>query len=261
MVEGLQLTREGPVAVLTLNRPDRRNAFTRDMRMAMITEIEALNLDDGCRAVVLTGADGHFSAGADISNVGKDEAPWSLVKTRQNMAEVHRVVRAIVTSPKVFVSAVEGLAFGGGFALAAACDQLIAAKTARFGAAFCKLGLIGDMGLMWSLKERVGLARAKRIILLGKEVGGAEAGTIGLADEVTETGGALAAALALANQFAEVAPLSMAYTKASYARGIDGIEDAFACELDYVPILNRTEDFKAAVKAFQTKTKPVFTGR
>lgn len=261
MVEGIELTREGPVAVLTLNRPERRNAFTRDMRMAMIAEIEALNLDDGCRAVVLTGAGGHFSAGADISNVGKDEAPWSLIRTRENMAEVHRLVRAIVTSPKVFVAAVEGLAFGGGFALAAACDQLVAAKTARFGAAFCKLGLIGDMGLMWSLKERVGLARAKRIILLGKEVSGAEAGTLGLADDVVETGEALAAALALAGQFAEVAPLSTAYTKASYARGIEGIEHAFACELDYVPILNRTEDFKAAVKAFQTKTRPVFTGR
>ena len=261
MVDGLEITREGPIAILTLSRPDRRNAFTRDMRMAMIAEIEALNLDDSCRAVVLTGAGGHFSAGADISNVGKDEAPWSLIKTRANMAEVHRVVRAMVTSPKVFVAAVEGLAFGGGFALAAACDQIVAAKTARFGAAFCKLGLIGDMGLMWSLKERVGLARAKRIILIGKELSGAEAGAIGVADEVVETGEALAAALELAGQFAEVAPLSMAYTKASYARGIDGIEDAFDCELDYVPILNRTEDFKAAVTAFQTKTKPVFTGR
>jgi enoyl-CoA hydratase/carnithine racemase len=260
-MEGLELTREGPIATLTLNRPERRNAFTRDMRMAMIAEIEALNLDDDCRAVVLTGAGGHFSAGADISNVGKDEAPWSLIKTRENMAEVHRLVRAIATSPKVFVAAVEGLAFGGGFALAAACDQLVAAKTARFGAAFCKLGLIGDMGLMWSLKERVGLARAKRIILLGNEVSGTEAAELGLADDVVETGEALAAALELAGRFADVAPLSMAYTKASYARGIESIEDAFACELDYVPILNRTEDFKAAVQAFQTKTRPVFTGR
>jgi len=261
MTEGITLTREGSTAILTLDRPERRNAFTRDMRMAMLAEIEALNLDDGCRAVILTGAGGHFSAGADISGVGKSEAPWTLIKTRENMAEVHRLVRAIVASPKPFIAAVEGLAFGGGFALAAACDQLIAAETARFGAAFCKLGLIGDMGLMWSLKERVGLARAKRLILLGTEVSGAEAGRIGLADEVVESGGARDRARALADQFAEVAPLSMAYTKASYARGIDGIEDAFACEVDYVPILNRTEDFKAAVQAFQTKTRPVFTGR
>ncbi|GAA4819123.1 enoyl-CoA hydratase/isomerase family protein [Sphingosinicella ginsenosidimutans] len=261
MVEGLTLTREGKIAILTLDRPDRRNAFTRDMRMAMISEIQTLNLDEDCRAVVLTGAGGHFSAGADISNVGKEEAPWTLIKTRENMAEVHQLVRAIVASPKLFVAAVEGLAFGGGFALAAACDQVIAAKTARFGAAFCKLGLIGDMGLMWSLKERVGLARAKRIILLGNEVSGEEAGAVGLADEAVETGEALAAAVALANRFVAVAPLSVAYTKASYARGIDDIEDAFACELDYVPILNRTEDFKTAIAAFQTKTRPVFTGR
>ncbi len=261
MAEGVELTRDGAVAIITLNKPERRNAFTRDMRMDMLATIEALNLDDGCRAIVLTGARGHFSAGADISNVGKEEAPWSLLKTRENMAEVHRLVRAITLSPKLFVAAVEGLAFGGGFALASACDQLVAARTARFGAAFCKLGLIGDMGLMWSLKVRVGLPRAKRIILLGKEVSGEEAGRIGLADEITDEGAALSGAMALAREFAEVAPLSMAYTKASYARGIATIEDAFACELDYVPILNRTEDFKAAVAAFQTKTRPVFTGR
>lgn len=260
-MDGVELTRDGTTAILTLNVPGKRNAFTRDMRMDMIDKIAALNLDDGCRAIVLTGASGHFSAGADISNVGKGAAPWSLIQTRENMAEVHRLVRAIVVSPKLFIAAVEGLAFGGGFALAAACDQLVAARDARFGAAFAKLGLLGDMGLMWSLKERVGLARAKKIILLGREVGGEEAGNIGLADLVTAPGAALAEALALAAAFADVAPLSLAYTKASFARGIDTLEDAFTCEMDYVPILNRTEDFKTAVAAFQAKEKPVFSGR
>lgn len=256
----IELRMEGPIAIVTINNPDKRNAFSRDMRMDMIDKFEALYLDTGCRAIVLTGAGKHFSAGADISGVGKDVEPWTLVQTRENMTEVHRLVRTIVRGPKPVIAAVEGLAFGGAFALALACDQLVAARGARFGSAFCRLGLIGDMGLMWSLKQRVGLANAKRIILLGREISGEDAKASGVADVLVEPGEALAAAIAVATEFAEVAPLSVAYTKAAFANGIETLDDAFRAELDYVPILNRTEDFKAAVEAFHSKTAPVFTG-
>ena len=98
-MDGVELSRAGATAIITLNVPGKRHAFTRDMRMDMIDKIAALNLDDDCRAIVLTGAGGHFSAGADISNVGKGTGPWSMIQTRENLAEVHRLVRAIVASP------------------------------------------------------------------------------------------------------------------------------------------------------------------
>jgi 2-(1,2-epoxy-1,2-dihydrophenyl)acetyl-CoA isomerase len=259
-MNSIRLDRDGAVAVLTIDKPDRRNAFSRDMRMLLLEQLGQLAWDEGCRAIVLTGAGDHFSAGADISNVSSDAPPWTLAQTRENMREVHRLVRAVVDGPKPVIAAVEGLAYGGGMALALACDEVVASSAARFGSAFCKLGLIGDMGLMYTLKQRVGLAKAKRIILQGREISGAEAGRIGMVDEVVEPGTALAAAKALALSYVELAPLSIAYTKASYARGIDTIEDAFAAETDYIPILNRTEDFRAAIAAFKTKTKPVFKG-
>ncbi len=260
MSDDILLERDGAVAVITLNKPAKRNAFSRDMRLEMMAHLTALNADPACRAIVLTGAGGHFSSGADLSNVDADAAPWTPVQTRENFKEVHQLVRLIVSGPKPVIAAVEGLAYGGGFALALACDHVVAAPTARFGGAFCKLGLMPDMGLLWSLKERVGVARAKRITLLGAEVSGEQAHAMCMIEDLCEPGGALAGARAVALSYGDVAPLSVAFTKAAYANGVHTLEDAFRAEMDYVPMLNTSSDFRAAVQAFKDKRKPTFTG-
>lgn len=260
MSEDILLARDGAVATLTLNKPDKRNAFTRDMRLEIMAHLTALYADNACRAIVLTGAGGHFSSGADLSKVDENAAPWTPVQTRENFKEVHQLVRMIVDGPKAVIAAVEGLAYGGGFSLALACDHVVAARNARFGGAFCKLGLMPDMGLLWSLKERVGMAKAKRITLLGREVSGEQADAMGMIEDLCEPGEALATAQAVALSYGDVAPLSLAFTKAAYARGVHTIEDAFAAEMDYVPMLNTSNDFRAAVQAFKEKRKPTFTG-
>jgi 2-(1,2-epoxy-1,2-dihydrophenyl)acetyl-CoA isomerase len=252
--------REGATAVITISKPEKRNAFTRDMRMEILDHLMALNADRDCRAIVLTGAGGHFSAGADLSTVDPNAQPWTALQTRDNFKEVHLLVRAIVTSSKPVVAAVEGLAYGGGFSLALACDHIVAARNARFGGAFCKLGLMADMGMLWLLKERVGLARTKKITLLGDEVSGEAADRMGMIEDICEPGEALAVALAVAARYAEVAPLSVAFTKTAFANGVHTLEDAFRAEVDYVPLLNTSNDFRAAVTAFKTKSKPIFTG-
>src|SRR5438045_517106 len=99
-MNSIRLERDGAVAVLTIDKPDRRNAFSRDMRMFMLEQLGQLAWDETCRAIVLTGAGVHFSAGADISNVSSDAPPWTLAQTRENMREVHRLVRAVVEGPK-----------------------------------------------------------------------------------------------------------------------------------------------------------------
>ena len=114
--------------------------------------------------------------------------------------------------------------------------------------------------LLWLLKERVGLARAKRITLLGDEVSGEAADRMGMIEDLCEAGQALATAEAAAACYAAVAPLSVAFTKAAYANGVHTLEDAFRAEVDYVPLLNTSNDFRAAVAAFKEKRKPVFTG-
>ena len=261
MTDRILLDRDGPVAIITLSNPARRNAFTPDMRRAITARLQELFLDNACRAIILTGENGHFCAGADLSRVDPAAPRPTALATRENMKEVHQLLKALHAGPKPVIAAVEGLAYGGGLSMALACDRIVAAKSARFGAAFSKLAILGDMGILYTLKQRVGLAAAKHILALGPQITGEEAVQMRLADELAEEGGALTAALAVARTYAEMAaPLSLAYTKAAYANGIDRIEDAFQAELDYLPLVIASKDFQEALSAFKEKRAPVFSG-
>jgi enoyl-CoA hydratase/carnithine racemase len=260
MADQIRLDRDGAIAVITLANPERRNAFTPEMRRAITRHLETLADDAGCRAVVLTGSGGHFCAGADLSRVDPDTPPMTGEALRENTRDVHQLVRALFCGPKPVIAAVEGLAYGGGLAMALACDHVVAARTARFGAAFSKLGIIADVGALYTLQLRLGVVGAKRFLALGPQVDGEEAVRMGLADEAAQPGEALSAALATARRYAEAAPLSLAYTKAAYGRGIGSLEDAFRAELDYLPLTVASADFQEALKAFREKRPPVFTG-
>jgi enoyl-CoA hydratase/carnithine racemase len=219
-----------------------------------------LAVDAGCRAVVLTGAGGHFCAGADLSRVDEGAPHPGPLALRENQREVLLLIERLVSGPKPVVAAVEGLAVGGGLSMALACDHVVAARTARLGTAFSRIGIIGDMGILWTLKERVGLAAAKRLLALSSQLSGEEAHALGMVDELAEEGGALAAAQAMARRYAEAAPLSVAYVKAAYGQGINTLADACRAELDYLPLVTQSNDFRNAVAAFKKKVPPVFTG-
>ncbi|SNS16000.1 short chain enoyl-CoA hydratase /Enoyl-CoA hydratase [Sphingomonas laterariae] len=261
MAEEILLERDGAIAILTIANPARRNAFTPDMRRALSRHLEVLATDPDCRAIILAGADGHFCAGADLSRVDPAQPPMSAIALRENTKQVHQLVRALFSGPKPVIAAVEGLAFGGGLGLALACDHVVAARTARFGAAFAKVGIIADVGVLHTLQIRLGVARAKRFLALGEQVDGEAAVRIGLADDLAETGAALATAKQVAGRYAEAAPLSIAYTKAAYARGLETLEDTFQAELDYLPLTVASEDFREALTAFREKRPPRFTGQ
>ena len=172
------------------------------------------------------------------------------------MTRNHRIVRAIVSGPKPVIAAVEGPAAGAGLSLAVACDYVVAGKGSKFSAAFAKVGLVPDLGLYWSLPQRVGLGMAKRMIMLAPVFAAEEAMALGIVDELTDQGAALPRALELAAEFAAVAPLSVAVTKAVYAEGCDTLEDCFRAERDHQPYLFRSEDHLGAVEAFRAR-KPV----
>ncbi|MGC9670710.1 enoyl-CoA hydratase/isomerase family protein [Planosporangium sp. 12N6] len=253
----VQVADRGAVRVLTLNRPHRRNAIDLELRVVLAERIEEAMADDAVRAIVLTGAGGTFCSGGDISTMRRQ----SPEQTRPRAEAAQRIVRAIWTGPKPVLAAVEGFAFGAGAALALACDQVIAASDATFNPTFNRVGLAGDLGIFWSLRQRAGLAAARRLLLLPRAVRGAEALDLGLADALVEPGTALEAALADAEKLAAGPPLALAAIKAMLVEGPSDPYEVLAREVDNQVRLFDTDDFAEGVAAFHERRAPVFRGR
>lgn len=257
---GITLERRGRVAILVIDNPERRNAFTPEMRRTLTADLVALNHDDEVRAIVITGAGGHFCAGADLSRIGTAPQEPSFIQAGENLKDVHHLARAIVLSPKPIVTAVEGDAFGAGLSMVAASDVAVAARTARFGTSFTKIGIVPDMGLLHSLPNRVGVARARRLVFTPTMLSGEDAHRIGLADELTEPGAALEVALEHAERLAEGAPITIALTKGAFAMGPMSLDDALRYELMHLPMALASSDSKEGLAAFKEKRKPNFKG-
>jgi 2-(1,2-epoxy-1,2-dihydrophenyl)acetyl-CoA isomerase len=258
MSDPVLVERRGETAIVILNAPEKRNALSTKMRVGLRDRLVELGLDRQCRAIILTGAAGQFCAGGDISEMVPAGADPTLATYRLHI--LHDAVRAIARGPKPVIAAVEGAAAGAGFSLAMACDYVVAAKTARFIAAFVKLGLVADCGLQFSLTQRVGPAEARRI-LLGAETVEAEHGAkIGLVDVLAVPGGAVESALAIAAGLAEAPPLAIAATKLAFSRGPASLEEALALESDLQVRLAGTQDHEEAKAAFIGRRKPTFTG-
>ncbi|HEX9834810.1 MAG TPA: enoyl-CoA hydratase-related protein [Mycobacterium sp.] len=248
----------GPVRTITLNRPAVRNAIDLPLRIALAAAIEAADADPGVRAIVLTGAGGSFCSGGDIATMTRMPAEKAL--ERMNMAQ--RVIRAIWTTPKPVLAAVEGAAFGAGAALAAACDRVIAARDARFAATFTNVGLSGDMGTYASLPARIGVARTRQLILMTTTLSAPVALEQGLVDALAEPGEALTAAQADAATLAQ---------RPAEALGVIKVMLATAPTMHPLDVLDReaaeqarlfdSDDFAEAVDAFAAKRTPVFGTR
>lgn len=258
-VDGVIVERRGAVVILTMSNPGRRNAFFPEMRRKLADTLCSVGMDSEIRAFVLTGEEGHFCAGADLSR--SRPAERTPITVRENTKDVNRLLNGIHAGARPVITAVEGDAFGAGMSMASASDKVFAGRTARFGAAFTKIGILPDMGLLYTLKTRVGLPKARELMYLSIPIGAEEAHRIGLVDELTEPGGALAAAVKYAEQLAEMPPLAIAYTKGALATGVNSIEDATRLEVDLQPILALSEDAKEGVAAFKEKRKPRFVGK
>jgi enoyl-CoA hydratase/carnithine racemase len=247
-------SRDGAVAILTFNEPAKRNALTPALRLALAEAIERIERDGAVRAVVLTGGPQAFSAGGDLSAMEVE----GLAAARERFRMLHAIVRAIVKSSKPYLAAVEGWAAGAGFSLALCCDTIVAGSGARFVAAFPKVGLVGDAGLLHTLPARVGLGRARQILLYAQPVDAAAALDWGMIDAVAPDGKALEQALERARAFETLAPLSTAFTKEYLARGLDEVLD---WERSQQAALFLTADHAEGKAAFREKRPPRFQGR
>jgi 2-(1,2-epoxy-1,2-dihydrophenyl)acetyl-CoA isomerase len=251
----LEHHREDGIATLTLRTEGKLNAFTTAMRDALTLRLRELNDDPDCRAIILTGADGNFSAGADL-------AGWAEKTVRECRVRLKRggtpLIRELVAGAKPVIAAVEGYAYGAGLALACACDYLVAAEGAKFCCAFTRVGFIPDMGLMYTLPRRVGHTKAMQMIALADVMDAERALQLGLADEVVAKGGALERAKAVAGRYAEGPPLAFELVKSAMSRGLDVMLQA---ELDLQPMPWLSEDHEEGKRAFAEKRKPRFKGR
>ena len=256
--ERIAVTRDGTVAVITIDYPERRNAMSRAMRKTLGDTLHQLMFADSqSRALVITGAGGQFSAGADISEMGKR----TILQGREVIAEACEIVRDLVSGPKPVVAAVEGVAFGAGLSLAVAADFLVAASDARLCASFLRVGLSPDFGICWTLPTKIGMSKARELLSLATEIDGAEAGRIGLANQVVGHGGALGAAIEVARGWARNPPMSMAFIKAGLTFGADTLEASLRTEIDCQPILRQSRDHREAVRASVEKRGAVFIGQ
>ena len=255
MPEGMALhaERAGGVLTLTLDYPARRNALAVPLRERLADELEAAEGDPGVRAIVLTGASGVFCSGGDISGMDVTDA----LQGRERLRRAHRSIRLLAAGTKPVVAAVEGWCVGAGLSLACACDIVVAAEDARLMAGFGKVGLMGDLGLPFTLPARVGAGRARRILLLHAQLTAAEAERIGLVEEVVPRGQTLPVAQERARFLAAQAPAPMALTKAMLAAGLDA---ALETERHHQTMLFLSEDHREGRAAFLEKREPRFGG-
>lgn len=243
---------------LTLSNPRRRNALAPALRQAMIEHMERGLADPACRVIIITGADGTFCAGGDISAMGQ-QTP---MQSRARMMRVsHQMVRLLVEGEKPVIAAVEGHAAGAGLSIAAACDIVVASRAAIFSCSFNRVGLVPDLGVAWTLPRRIGLGPTKMIMFRGKPVPAEDAAKLGLVDALAEPGAALEEARAIARDIAAVAPLSNGMAKQLINRSNGTLAEFLKAEADAQALLYATEDHREGRDAFMAKRKPSFVGR
>ncbi|ORB30344.1 enoyl-CoA hydratase/isomerase family protein [Mycolicibacterium parafortuitum] len=245
----------GAVRIITLNRPDVRNAIDIPLRLALREAIDTADADTAVRAIVLTGAGSVFCSGGDIATMQRMDRDAATERAESAQA----VIRAIWSTPKPVLAAVEGAAYGAGTSLAAACDRVVAAADARFATTFTNVGLAGDMGVFASLPRRIGIPRARQMLTLGTPVDARQAFDWGLVDALAEPGAALDAALADAERLAVKPPAALGVIKTMLAEaptlhpyGVLSREAAYQAELF------GSDDFAEGVAAYREKRRPVF---
>jgi 2-(1,2-epoxy-1,2-dihydrophenyl)acetyl-CoA isomerase len=257
--ETLLIERDGPVTVLKLNRPGKRNSIGGPMMAELYGFLQEVARDPAVRVLVLRGEGADFCPGADVKHYGGAEArpasrAWSGV-------EEYNVAVLLHEMPAVTIAAISGACAGAGFGWACACDLRVASETARFNSAFLDVGVAGDMGAPWTLPRLVGAAKARELYFLPGKFDAAEALRIGLVSRVSSRDMFETDLKALTDRLA-AAPLALATMKSNFVAAEKiGFADFIALEAERHVRLFQTEDTTEAFKAFVEKRRPVFHGR
>lgn len=262
MFEHLTLTVDHGIAILTLNRPDRLNALS----MALLEEMQQAVVqisepDSGVRCLLMTGAGRGFSSGADLADrdVSDDPMPDLSKRLRQGY---NPLIKALVDLPVPMVAAVNGPAAGAGMSLALCADFILAARSAYFLQAFVNIGLAPDAGSTYFLPRLIGPARAARLAMLGEKLPASTAEDWGLIHKVVDDSDLMAEAMTLAKKLAEGPTRALSKIRTLLRESLDNsLEDQLEQEADTQKSLGYSEDFKAGIMGFLSKTPPRFQGK
>lgn len=262
------ITKEAGIATLTLNRPDKLNAWNEEMLDEGVRAVEEIHNDLDIRVVVVTGAGRAFSAGADVTSLaqhmgGTEGGERSAIDNVCSWPGVVTVAYELHRMDRPVIAAVNGVAAGAGFGLALCCDIRIASDQARFSQIFVKRGLIPDTGSTYFLPRVVGTEKACELMFRGNVIDAYEAQRLGIVSRVVPHEELMNEVMALARELATGAPLALGLAKRAIYKG--AVETNLAAQMDFEMFANnllfRTDDFKEGVTSFLEKREPRFLGR
>jgi len=249
------------VAVVTLHRPEARNALTLEMKEALRALVPALGDDPAVGCVLLTGAGGAFCAGGDTKVMAEGPPPEREPRLRMLRRE-HEIPAAIHRLAVPVMAALPGAAAGAGFALALACDLRILAESAFVTTAYARLGLSGDYGSSWFLTRLVGPSVARELFFTAERVDSARCLRLGLANRVVPDADLADEAFAWARTIAAGPPVALRYMKENLNRALtEDLQSCLDTEAERMVAGAFTEDYVEAVRAFTEKRPPRFRGR
>ncbi len=256
--ENIRLERDGPVATLTVDRPERLNALNPATMLEIAHAVAIVRSDTALRCLIITGAgDKAFIAGADISAM----VTMSGFEEKKFAQHGLGVLRDLETLPIPVIAAVNGYALGGGTELALACDLIIAADTARFGQPEIKIGIIPGFGGTQRLPRRIGLSKAREMIYTGEVIDAATALRYGLCNYVYPAAELMRECRALAAKISAQAPLALQQAKIAINAGIEmDLDNGLRFETEAVALVFSTRDKREGMQAFLEKRAPHFTG-
>jgi 2-(1,2-epoxy-1,2-dihydrophenyl)acetyl-CoA isomerase len=255
----VELIIEDAVAKVVLNRPEKLNALTREMRVQLRENFERLRFDPAVRAILVTGEGRAFCTGADVDGMQRGGLRAEREKI---MGGSHSFLRVMHAIEKPIIAAVRGPTVGIGWSIALACDLIVASETARFSQIFRRIGLAPDGGAIWFLTRRTGMAKAKELVFTARFVEAQEALSLGLVNEVVPDDQLMVRAEELVADLASGPTFAFGLAKKLFhMASAPSYEDFLDMEAFVQPQLDQTEDHREGVAAFREKRKPNFVGR
>lgn len=256
--ETLDVSIETPAAIIRMNRPDKRNAISFLMMDELETALAALQDDQSVRGIIVTGADGCFSAGMDLNALKDVISPGQFMGY---MTRWRRLNETLENHTKPIIAAIEGYCLTGGFELALACDIRVGAVGSLYGITSSKIGTVPGAGGTQRLPRIVGISNALDILFSADSIDAERAFQIGILNRLTEKGGALGKAKEMVGTYAGRAPLSLQFAKQAVYAGMQmPLGDAIKFEAYVVSTIYQTRDKQEGIRSFLEKRSPRFTG-